>query len=87
MAEKNADVKKALAIMAKNKKARDAAGQQSANDAGVPAYMMASANQEYVGPDASNSDGQAPRAMMEQQNNQLAQKLFKAQQDKIKKGK
>lgn len=72
--------------MAKNKKAREAAmaaGQKSSDNAGTPASMQqnAKAGIDEYGTDAASSG----RAMMEQQNNQLAQELLKKQQDEIKK--
>lgn len=52
------------------------------NKAGIPEGQK---DPGYYGADASQ-DGNVPRALLEQQNNQLAQKLLKEQQDKIKKG-
>lgn len=73
MAEKSMAVKKALAIMARNKKMRDAGvppGQE-----GAPAYY---------GKDASQ-DGYAPRALTEEMNNQMAQEMFKKMSPEQKK--
>lgn len=84
MAEKSAAVRKALAIMAKNKKKRDAEGQMSSDAAGTPAYMQGKKTDSGIGAEASNAPGQSPRALIEQQNNALAQELLKKQQKKIK---
>ena len=42
------------------------------------------ADMNPVGTDISNDPNQAPRSMMEQQNNDLAQQLLKKQQERIK---
>jgi hypothetical protein len=45
------------------------------------------ADNNPVGPELSNAPDQSPRALMEQQNNDLAQQLLKKQQERIKSGK
>ena len=73
--------------MARNKKKRDAAGQMPVDEAGTPAYMKGKPTDTGIGAEVSNAPGQSPRALMEQQNNALAQELLKKQQQKIKSGK
>lgn len=48
---------------------------------------QAIADNNPVGPELSNAPGQAPRSLIEEQNNQLAQELLKKQQMRIKAGK
>jgi hypothetical protein len=66
------------------KKLATKADQAPVDASGMPAAMAGKA-QEYVGPDAANSYSQAPRNLLEQKNNELAQELLKKQQDEIKK--
>jgi len=68
-------VKKALAMMAENKKKRDAAGQAPVGDAGIPANMMENvkAGVDEYGTDSASSG----RAALEAQNNQMASDFAK----------
>ena len=70
-------------MMVKNKKMRQAAGQMPVDEAGTPAFMKGKSD-TGIGAEVSNAPGQSPRALIEQQNNALAQELLKKQQKKIK---
>lgn len=66
--------------MAKDKRAEAMAAK-------IKKMRQDSMDQNPVGAELSNAPGQAPRSMMEQQNNELAQQLLKKQQERIKAGK